>query len=126
MLFRSSPNTCTVSMGNGSMTHVLGEGQVKLELSSGNFLILDKVYHISDIRKNLISTSLLVQQGYKVVFESNRIVITSHCVFIGKCYICESLFQLSLTSLLLIKYLAFLLLLQMLNVLICGMLGLDM
>ena len=37
--------------------------------SSGNFLVLDGVYHISDIRQNLISTSLLVQQGYKVVFE---------------------------------------------------------
>jgi len=42
------------------MTHVLGEGQVKLELSLGNFLVLDEVYHVSDIRKILISTSLLV------------------------------------------------------------------
>ena len=33
------------------MTHVLGEDEAKLELSSVNFLILDGVYHISDIRK---------------------------------------------------------------------------
>ena len=64
------------------MAHVLGEGEVKLELSSVNFLVLDGVYHISDIRKNLINTSLLVQQGYKVIFESNRVVITIHGVFI--------------------------------------------
>ena len=66
-------STRTVSMGNESITHVLGEGQVKLELSSMNFLVLDGVDHIFYIRKNLISTSLLVQQGYKVVFESNRV-----------------------------------------------------
>ena len=53
-------STRTVSMGNGSVARVLGEGQVELELSSGNRLVLDGVYHVFDIRKNLISTSLLV------------------------------------------------------------------
>ena len=74
------------------MAHVLGEGQVKLELSSGNFIVLDGVYHISDIRKILISTSLLVQHGYTVGFESNKVVIIRHGVFIGKGYICDFLF----------------------------------
>ena len=60
-------STHTVSMGNGSIAHVPGEGQVKLEFSSRNYLILNGVFHVSKIRKNLISTSLLVQQGYKVV-----------------------------------------------------------
>jgi len=79
---------------------VLGEGQVKLEISSMNFLVLDGVYHIYDIRrKNLIGTSLLVQHGYKVVFESNRVVITRHSVFVGKDYICDGLFKLSLMPL---------------------------
>ena len=81
------------------MTHVLEECQVKLKLFSRNFLVLDEVYHIYDIRKNLISTFLLVQQGYKVVFESNRVVIMRHGVFIGKDYICDGLFKLSLMSL---------------------------
>jgi len=89
-------STRTVSMGNGSITHVLREGQVKLELSSRNYLILNGVFHVSEIRKNLISTSLLVQQGYKFVFESNRVVITKHGGFIGKGYICDGLFKLSL------------------------------
>ena len=85
-----------MSMGNWNITHVLGEGQVKLELSSTNYIILNGVFHVFEIRKNLISTSLLVQQGYKVVFESNRVVITKHGVFIGKGYICDGLFKLSL------------------------------
>ena len=41
---------------------------------------------------------MLVQQGYKIVFESNRVVITRH-VFIGKCYIYDGLFKLSLMPL---------------------------
>ena len=95
------------------MTHVLGEGQVKLELSSRNFLVLNGVYHIFYIRKKFNKYSFV-----RVVFESNRVVITKHVVFIGKGYICDGLF--------LLMKLVFLLLLQMLNVLICGMLDLNM
>ena len=76
--------TCVMSMRNESMTHVLGECQLKQELSSGNFLFLDGVYHISYIRTNLISTSLLVKQRYKVLFESNRVVITRHVFLLVK------------------------------------------
>ena len=54
---------------------MLGEGQVKLELSSGNFLVLGGVYHISDIQKNLISTFLFVQQRYKVVFSPIELLL---------------------------------------------------
>jgi len=43
-------NTCTISMGSGSIAHVLGEGQVKLELLSRNYLVLKGVFHVSKIR----------------------------------------------------------------------------
>ena len=88
-------STRTVSMGNGSLARVLGEGQVNLELSSRKRLVLNGVFHVSDLRRNLISASLLVQQGYKVVFESNRVVISKFGVFIGKGYICNGLFKLN-------------------------------
>jgi len=50
------------------------------------------------LEKNSLSTSLLVQQGYKVFFESNRVIITKHSDFMGKRYICDGLFKLSLMS----------------------------
>nr|KYP31709.1 Retrovirus-related Pol polyprotein from transposon TNT 1-94 [Cajanus cajan] len=90
--------TRTVSMGNGSLARVIGLGRVELELSSGNCLVLDEVFHVSEIRKNLISAALLVQQGFKVVFESNRVVISRHGSFVGKGYICDGLFKLSIMS----------------------------
>nr|KYP56550.1 hypothetical protein KK1_002791 [Cajanus cajan] len=63
-------------MGNGSLARIIGLGRIELELSLGNYLVLDEVFHVSEIRKNLISATLLVQQGFKVVFESNRVVIS--------------------------------------------------
>nr|KYP65405.1 hypothetical protein KK1_011639 [Cajanus cajan] len=71
-------------MGNESLARVIGIGQVELELSSGNCLVLDEVFHVFEVRKNLISVALLVQQGFKIVFESNRVVISRHGSFVGK------------------------------------------
>ena len=82
-------------MGNGSLARVLGEGQVRLKLTSGNIITLDGVLHVPDIRKNLISASLLVQHGCKVVFKSNKVVITKNDNFIGKCYLYDGLFSLN-------------------------------
>ena len=42
---------------------------------------------------------MLVQQGYKVVFESNRVVITRHGIFTGKSDNCDVMFKLILMSL---------------------------
>ena len=61
-------STHTVYMGNGSLACDLGLGRVELELSFDNHLILDEVFHVFNIRKILIFSSLLVQQGFKVVF----------------------------------------------------------
>ncbi|RDY13807.1 hypothetical protein CR513_01224, partial [Mucuna pruriens] len=77
-------STCTISIGNRSMEHVLGEGQVKLELSSGICLTY-------------------FRWSYKVVFESNRVVITKHGIFVCKDYICQGLFKLNLLQSLLVE-----------------------
>ncbi|XP_057994402.1 receptor-like protein 7 [Hevea brasiliensis] len=73
-------------MGNESEAQVLGEGQIKLELSFENFLVLDGVFHVHSIRKNLISASLLDQHDFRLVLGSNKVVISKHGNFIGKGY----------------------------------------
>lgn len=85
----------TVSMGNGSLVRLLGEGQINLELSSGKIITLDGVLHVPDVRKNLVSASLLVQHGFKVVFESNKVIISRHGNFVGKGYLLGGLFKLN-------------------------------
>ena len=53
------------------------------------------VQHVPNIRRNLISGSLLVQQGFCLVFESNKVVISYGVMFIGKGYLSEGLFKLN-------------------------------
>ncbi|KAF2306748.1 hypothetical protein GH714_021120 [Hevea brasiliensis] len=90
--------TRSVRMGNGSEAQVLGEGQIKLEFSFGNFLVLDGVFHVPSIIKNLISASLLDQHGFKLVLGSNKVVISKHGNFIGKGYLVDGLYKLNVMS----------------------------
>ena len=82
-------------MVNGAETRVLGVGQVNLKLTSGKVLTLHGVQHVPNIRRNLISGSLLVQQGFRLVFESNKVVISHGVLFIEKGYLSEGLFKLN-------------------------------
>lgn len=45
-----------------------------------------------------MNESLLVQLGYKIVLESNRIVISKGDVFISKGFVSERLFKLNIIS----------------------------
>ena len=72
-------------MGNGSAASVLGVGMVDLKLSSGKTVPLKNVQHALTINRNLISVSLC-QNGYKLVFESNKVVMSKFVNFIGKGY----------------------------------------
>ncbi|GJT18772.1 zinc finger, CCHC-type containing protein [Tanacetum coccineum] len=74
-------------MGNESTALVHGRGCVDLRFSSGKIVSLFNVLHVSNIRKNLVSSSILNNCGYKQVIESNKFVISKHGVFIGFGYL---------------------------------------
>jgi hypothetical protein len=48
------------------------------------------------IKKNLVSGSLLYRHGYKLVFESNKCILSKYEIFIRKGYDSGGLFHLSL------------------------------
>ena len=75
-----------MTMANGAETHILGVGQVKLKLTFEKVLTLHDVQHVSKVRRNLISGSLLVQQGFRLVFESNKVILSLRVLFIEKDY----------------------------------------
>jgi len=83
-------------MGNGSRAHVLGVGTVILKFTSGMTVPLKSVQHVPSIKKNLVSASMLCRDGYRVVLESNKCVVSKHGSFVGKGYDCGGLFRLSL------------------------------
>jgi hypothetical protein len=56
------------------------------------------VQHISGINRNLISGSLLCRDGFKLVFESNKFMVSKFGLFIGKGYGNGDLFRLSVVD----------------------------
>ena len=61
-------NGTVLYMENSSTAEVKGKGKVDLEFTSGKTLTLTDVYHVPDVRKNLVSGSLLNKFGFKLVF----------------------------------------------------------
>jgi hypothetical protein len=89
-------NGLEILMGNHNTAKVLGTGTVELKLSSGKKLVLTNVYHVPDIKKNLVSTSLLSKNGVKAVLESDKLILSKNGVFVGKVYSCNGMYKLSI------------------------------
>jgi hypothetical protein len=87
-----------VLMGNDVPAAVRGTGQVYLKLTLGKTLVLKDVLYVPSMNQNLISVSLLCRQGLKLVFESNKVVLSKFGTFVGKSYESGGLFRLSVLN----------------------------
>jgi hypothetical protein len=63
-------------MRNGSHTSVHGVGTVDLKLTLEKIVQLKNMQHVPSINKNLVTGSLLCRDGFKVVLESNKFVMS--------------------------------------------------
>jgi hypothetical protein len=73
--------TGSLLIGNGSHARVLGVDMVNLKLTSGKTVRLKNVQHVPTIKKNLVSGSVLCRDGFKLVFESNKCVLSQYGKF---------------------------------------------
>ncbi|GJZ21908.1 zinc finger, CCHC-type containing protein [Tanacetum coccineum] len=85
-------------MGNESTALVHGRSCVDLRFNSGKVVSLLNVLHVPNIRKNLVSSSVLNNCGYKQVIESNKFVLSKHGVLIGFGYLSNHMFRLNIVS----------------------------
>ncbi|GKB88201.1 ty1-copia retrotransposon protein [Tanacetum coccineum] len=85
-------------MGNGTASKIEGKGKVILKLTSGKDLVLSNVLHVPNITKNLIYGPILSNKGFKLVFESDKFIITKGGMYVGKGYLDEGLFKLSVVT----------------------------
>ncbi|KZV28460.1 hypothetical protein F511_03263 [Dorcoceras hygrometricum] len=85
-------------MGNSTTSDVVGIGNVVLKMTSGKEVNLKNVLHVPDIRKNLVSGSLLSKAGFRLVFESDKFVLTKGGMFVGKGYQHNGLFKLNVMN----------------------------
>ncbi|KZV17034.1 hypothetical protein F511_34284 [Dorcoceras hygrometricum] len=85
-------------MGNSTTSDVVGIGNVVLKMTSGKEVNLKDVLHVPDIRKNLVSGSQLSKAGFRLVFESDKFVLTKGGIFVGKGYQHNGLFKLNVMN----------------------------
>ena len=63
-------------MGNSATSNIEGEGTVILKMTSDKHLTLKNVLYVPDIRKNLVSGSLLNKHDFRIVIESDKVILT--------------------------------------------------
>ncbi|XP_058196569.1 uncharacterized protein LOC131312665 [Rhododendron vialii] len=85
-------------MGNLSSSKVEGQGKVLLKMTSERVFTLNDVMYAPEIRKNLISSLLLVKNGFRMVFEANKVVLTKSGVYVGWGYMCNGLFKMNVLT----------------------------
>ena len=67
-------------------------------MTSSKELTLNNVLYVPKIRKNLVSGSLLSKHGFRMVFESDKVVLTKSGMYVGKGYVTEGLFKLNVMT----------------------------
>ena len=66
-----------------------------LKMTYGKELVLTDVLHVPDIRKNLVSGSMLSKNGFKLVFESDKFVLMKNGMYVGKEYMTNVPFKMN-------------------------------
>nr|GEX39554.1 potassium channel AKT2/3-like [Tanacetum cinerariifolium] len=90
------PSDSMLYMGNQSTTQVEGKGKINLVFTSGNTLTLKNVLHVLEVYKKLVSGSLLNKFGFKLVFESDKFILSKGGKFVGKGYHTDGMFKLNI------------------------------
>ena len=84
-----------VFLGDSRSTPMIGKGKVLIKLTYEKVLALSDVLHVLDICWNLVLVSLLGKAGVRILFDSNKIVLTKNDAFVGKGYCNQGLFMLN-------------------------------
>lgn len=82
-------------MENSSTSKVLGVGKIILKMTSGKLLTFNNILHVVNIRKNLVSNSLLSTNDFKMIFKSDKLILSKSGMFIEKSYLCDDLFKMN-------------------------------
>ncbi|RVW46387.1 Retrovirus-related Pol polyprotein from transposon TNT 1-94 [Vitis vinifera] len=93
--FEPIENGEKVFMGNSATSEIKGQGKVILKMTSGKELTLTNVLYVPEIRKNLVSGSLLNNHGFRLVFESNKVVLSKSGMYVGKGYMSDGMWKLN-------------------------------
>ena len=86
-------------MGNSTTSEIKGQGKVMLKMTYGKELTLTNVLYVPEIRKNLVSGSLLNNHGFRMVFESDNFVLSKSGMYVEKGYMSNGMWKLNVMTL---------------------------
>jgi hypothetical protein len=66
-----------VELGTHAKCGVEGVGTVRFHLESGGFLEVEDVLYVPELKKNLLSVSVLEDMGFAVTFQRGKVLICS-------------------------------------------------
>ena len=82
-------------MRNSATFEIKGQGNVVLKMIYGNEMTITNVLYVLEIRKNLLSGSLLNNHGFRLVFESNKFVLSKSGMYVEKGYMSNDMHKLN-------------------------------
>ena len=85
-------------MGNHDKAKVLGKGTVEVKMSSDKMIILTNIFHVLEIKKNLISANLLCKSDVKAILESDKLILSKNGIYVGKGYTADGMYKLSIIN----------------------------
>ena len=85
-------------LGNNYACSIVGIRDVKLVFANGTHFMLHDVRHVPKLKKNLVSTGQLDDQGYYTMFGDSRWKITKGARVIAKGYKCDTLYTLHVSD----------------------------
>lgn len=71
-------------MENSSSSKFQGQRKVVLKITFSEELNLNNLLHVLDIRKNVVSSSLPNKNDFKLLFVSNKFVLTKNNMYVSK------------------------------------------
>ncbi|KAL1214091.1 Retrovirus-related Pol polyprotein from transposon TNT 1-94 [Cardamine amara subsp. amara] len=98
--YRKSKSEEQLFMGNTAYSKIEGRGKVVPKLTSERELSLNNVKHVPDMRKNLVSGTLLSKAGFGVNFEADKLVLRKNGMYLGKGYAKGGLVKLCVSTVL--------------------------
>lgn len=63
---------------------VEGQEKVILKMTSNKELVLDNVLYVLDIRKNIVSKSLLCKNSFELIFVFSKFILTKNDMYVKK------------------------------------------
>lgn len=93
--FEAIDNGEKLFVGNSATSEIKEQWKVVLKMTSRKELTLNNVLYVPEIRKNLVSGSLLNKHGFHIVFESDKVILSKSVIFVGKGYVSDDMFKLN-------------------------------